>query len=99
MQIIKGNELAKRGLEIAAAGAHNVALYGPPGTGKTLLAQCFPSILPDLTYEESVEVTGIHSISNVVHMGLITRPPFRSPHHTVSYPALVVVVVFQNRER
>ncbi len=89
MSTVKGNVIAKRGLEIAAAGAHNVILYGPPGTGKTLLAQCFKSILPDLSYEESIEVTGIHSISNHNHTGLIQRPPFRSPHHTASYPSIV----------
>lgn len=89
MSIVKGNKTAKRGLEIAAAGAHNVLLYGPPGTGKTLLAQCFSSILPDLSYEDSIEVTGIHSISNTLHQGFIQRPPFRSPHHTASYPSIV----------
>lgn len=89
MSTVKGNVIAKRGLEVAAAGAHNVMLYGPPGTGKTLLAQCFRSILPDLSYEESIEVTGIHSISNHNHTGLIQRPPFRSPHHTASYPSVV----------
>jgi magnesium chelatase family protein len=89
MSIVRGNNNAKRGLEIAAAGAHNVILYGPPGTGKTLLAQCFPSILPDLSYEDSVEVTGIHSISNDKQKGFVCRPPFRSPHHTASYPSIV----------
>jgi magnesium chelatase family protein len=89
MNIVRGNNTAKRGLEIAAAGAHNVILYGPPGTGKTLLAQCFPSILPDLSYEDSIEVTGIHSISNYKQTGFIRRPPFRSPHHTASYPSIV----------
>lgn len=89
MSIVRGNDIAKRGLEIAAAGAHNVVLYGPPGTGKTLLAHCFRSILPDLTYSESIEVTGIHSIVDHNKNGLITRPPFRSPHHTASYPSVV----------
>jgi magnesium chelatase family protein len=86
---VKGNETAKRGLEIAAAGAHNLVLYGPPGTGKSLLAKCFPSILPNLSYEESVEVTSIHSISQNLDHSFITRPPFRSPHHTASYPSIV----------
>ena len=89
MSIVRGNHTAKRGLEVAAAGAHNVALFGPPGTGKTLLAQCFQSILPDLDHNESIEVTGIYSISNITNNGLIKRPPFRSPHHTASYPSIV----------
>lgn len=88
MSTIKGNEFAKRALEIAAAGAHNVALFGPPGTGKTLLAQTFKSILPDLSYEETIEVTSINSIINNSSK-IFTRPPFRSPHHTSSYPAMV----------
>jgi magnesium chelatase family protein len=84
MSAVRGNETAKRGLEIAAAGAHNIILYGPPGTGKTMLAQSFASILPPLSYEQSVEVTGIHSAARVLPSGLITRPPFRAPHHTAS---------------
>lgn len=88
MSTIKGNELAKRALEIAAAGAHNVAIFGPPGTGKTLLAQTFKSILPDLSYEETIEVTSIYSIINNSSK-IFIRPPFRSPHHTSSYPAIV----------
>jgi len=89
MSAVRGNETAKRGLEIAAAGAHNVIMCGPPGTGKTMLAQCFPSILPALSYEQSVEVTGIHSAARTLTTGLITEPPFRSPHHTASYPSIV----------
>jgi len=89
MSMVRGNETAKRGLEIAAAGAHNVVLCGPPGTGKTLLAKCFSSILPDLSYEESIEVTGIHSISQNLSQGFIVKPPFRAPHHTASYPSIV----------
>lgn len=89
MSMIKGNETAKRGLEIAAAGAHNVVLSGPPGTGKTLLAKCFPSLLPNLNYEESIEVTGIHSITQNLKQGFVSRPPFRAPHHTASYPSIV----------
>ena len=89
ISIVKGNSTAKRGLEIAASGAHNILLYGPPGTGKTLLAQCFASILPNLSYDDSVEVTGIYSISNNLQQGFISRPPFRSPHHTASYPSMV----------
>ncbi len=86
---IRGNETGKRGLEIAAAGAHNLIMYGPPGTGKTMLAQSLSSILPPLTYEQSVEVTGIHSAARALSGGLILYPPFRSPHHTASYPAIV----------
>ena len=86
---IRGQESAKRGLIIAAAGGHNIALYGPPGTGKTLLARAATSILPDLTEEEMVEVTTIHSLAGALHNGPIFRPPFRSPHHTSSYASLI----------
>ncbi len=89
MRWIRGNEAAKRGLEIAAAGGHNLLMYGPPGTGKTMLAQSFPSILPPLTREEAVEVTSIHSAARALGVGLIGRAPFRAPHHTASYPAIV----------
>jgi magnesium chelatase family protein len=88
---IKGQALAKRGLEIAAAGGHNILLSGPPGTGKTLLAKSFPSILPPLTDEESIEVTSIASIAGKLHSssGLIKTRPFRSPHHSSSAVSLV----------
>ncbi len=89
MHTIRGHELAKRGLEIAAAGAHNLIMYGPPGTGKTMLAHSFSSILPPLSYEQSVEVTGIHSAAQTLNDNLIVYPPFRAPHHTASYPAIV----------
>jgi magnesium chelatase family protein len=88
---IKGQEHAKRGLEIAAAGAHNILLKGPPGTGKTLLARALSSILPPPAYEESLEVTQIHSIAGILppKNGLITERPFRNPHHSSSAVSLV----------
>lgn len=87
---VKGQALAKRGLEIAAAGGHNICMYGPPGTGKTMLARAFTSILPPLENEKTLEVTGIHSVSgNLGDVTIITDPPFRSPHHTSSYVAIV----------
>lgn len=86
---IRGQESAKRGLIIAAAGAHNIALYGPPGTGKTLLARATRSILPDLSEEEMLEVTTIHSLAGTLSGGAMFRPPFRAPHHTASYASLI----------
>lgn len=86
---IKGQETAKRGLEIAAAGRHNVAFVGPPGTGKTMLASALAGILPALSFEEAVEVTAIHSVAGTLKQTLISRPPIRAPHHTSSYVALV----------
>ncbi len=87
---VKGHENVKRALEIAAAGNHNVLLIGSPGTGKTMLAQRMPGILPDLTFDESLEVTKIHSIAGVLpkNMPLILNRPFRSPHHTISSAGL-----------
>jgi magnesium chelatase family protein len=85
---VRGQERAKRGLLIGAAGGHNVAMYGPPGTGKTMLAKAFAGILPELSFEESLEATSIHSVAGVLS-GFITDPPFRSPHHTSSYVSLI----------
>lgn len=86
---IRGQERAKRGLLIAAAGGHNSAMYGPPGTGKTMLAKAFAGILPKLTFEEALEATSIHSVAGILSETFITNPPFRAPHHTASYVSLV----------
>ncbi len=87
---VKGQARAKRALEIAAAGGHNLLMIGPPGSGKSMLAKCFPSILPDLTFEEALEVTKIHSIAGELDLktGIVTKRPFRSPHHTASTVSL-----------
>ncbi|MBI4714205.1 YifB family Mg chelatase-like AAA ATPase, partial [Candidatus Uhrbacteria bacterium] len=89
--LICGQSFAKRGLEIAAAGGHNVLLQGPPGTGKTLLAKTFPSILPPLSYEEAIEVASIASIANISHLEnhLSFARPFRNPHHSSSATSLI----------
>ena len=88
---IRGQESAKRALEIAAAGSHNVLMRGAPGAGKTLMARSFPTILPKLTFEESLEVTKIYSVANLLDSDtpIIQTRPFRSPHHTTSHIGLI----------
>ena len=87
---IKGQNIAKRGLEIAVAGAHNMLMCGSPGTGKTMLAKCVTGIMPKMTFEEGIEVTKIHSVAGMISAeeGMLKRRPFRSPHHTASILSL-----------
>lgn len=91
LSYVKGQEHAKRALEIAAAGRHNVLMCGPPGSGKTMLARSLPSILPQLTMKEAIEVTKIYSVSGMLPQDtpIITERPFRSPHYTISHAGLV----------
>jgi magnesium chelatase family protein len=88
---VKGQEHVKRALEVAAAGGHNIIMIGPPGSGKTMLAKRIPTILPNLTLEEALETTKIHSVAGMVPAGrgIVATRPFRAPHHTISDAALV----------
>lgn len=91
MKHVKGQAIARKALEIAAAGGHNLLMVGIPGSGKTMLARCLPGILPPLTYEEALETTLIHSTAGELSadQGLMTERPFRSPHHNSSMPAMI----------
>ena len=91
MSLVKGQATAKRALEVAVSGGHNVLFVGAPGTGKTMLAKCIPTIMPDMTKEEALETTKIHSIAGMLNAndGIVYKRPFRSPHHTATTPSLV----------
>ncbi|MCI5847414.1 MAG: YifB family Mg chelatase-like AAA ATPase [Clostridiales bacterium] len=91
LKYVKGQKIARKALEVAAAGGHNLLMAGVPGSGKTMLARCLPGILPPLSYDEALETTLIHSAAGELapDSGLMTQRPFRSPHHNISVPAMI----------